>query len=153
MPFFEARDLALYAALVGTANGGWTLYHSVVRDRPRVAMGVVEGEDLYGGPGRALMIRVSTRGRRDLSVDQVTRVADPVRGTRVWMRELAETVGHGPDRLADGEGHTYLLGPAHYQPGMLPTSRWFVVDGAGRIYPLRERYRQRVEGVPLLARS
>jgi hypothetical protein len=63
------------------------------------------------------------------------------------MRELAHAVRDGPDRISDGEGHTYLLGPEGYETGKLPTSRWFVVDGAGRIYPLHERYRQKIENV------
>jgi hypothetical protein len=61
------------------------------------------------------------------------------------MRELAQTVKAGPDKLGDGEGHTYMLGPEGYEPGKLPLTRWFVMDGSGRIYPLRERYRQHVE--------
>jgi hypothetical protein len=32
-----------------------------------------------------------------------------------------------------------------YTKGQLPLKRWFVVDGAGRVHPLRERYRQRLQ--------
>jgi hypothetical protein len=67
------------------------------------------------------------------------------------MRELAQAVHDGPDRISDGEGHTYLLRPRRLRDGEASDVRWFVVDGAGRIYPLHERYRQKIEDRRLLA--
>jgi hypothetical protein len=108
-------------------------------------MTVYEGVDMYGGPDVVLMIRVWNRGRRDLAIDSVSRRMSVWRGTRLWIRELAEAVRDGPEAISDGGGHTYMLGPVGYDPGSIPFTRWFVTDGAGRIYPLRERYRQRLE--------
>lgn len=148
MSLFETRNLAIYASIVGTLDLLWTFGTKLTRDRPRVAVRAYEGVDMYGGPERTFMIRASNRGR-GIKVDAVSRQASTLRGTRLWMRELAEAVRQGPDRLEDGDGHTYMLGPHGYKQGLLPTRRWFLTDGAGRIYPLRERYRQRVEGFVL----
>ena len=65
------------------------------------------------------------------------------------VEEVAAAVAAGPNTFVDGDGHTYLFGPEVYTPGKIPLTRWFVSDGAGRIYPLSERYRQRVESFVL----
>jgi hypothetical protein len=146
------RDIAVYGSIIATLNGVWTLYHGIVRDRPRVGLSVAEGETLYAGVmagDPALMIRVWNRGRRDFSIDQISRQLSLLRGTRMWVREIAQAVEAGPSKFGDGDGHTYIFGPAGYSRSKFPPSRWFVVDGAGRIYPLRERYRQRAEAAVL----
>jgi hypothetical protein len=73
MPLFETRDLAIYASIIGTLDGSWMLYHGVVRDRPRIALSVDEGEEMYGRADRVLMIRVSNRGRRDFAINAISR--------------------------------------------------------------------------------
>jgi hypothetical protein len=125
------------------------LYGGVIRDRPRVALSVYEAVDMYGAPGDLLMIRVSNRGRRDLSIENVSRIMDVRRGHTLWIRELGEAVRAGPDAIGDGRSHTYVLGPIGYHAGKLPLTRWYVADGAGRIYPLRARYRLRAESFVL----
>jgi len=49
------------------------------------------------------------------------------------------TLGEGEFRVLDHGG------AGGYTPGDLPLRRWTVTDGAGRVHPLRERYRQRLE--------
>ena len=49
-------------------------------------------------------------------------------------------------KLGEGQGQTFHLGgDGTLKPGDLSLKRWYAVDQAGRIYPVRERYRQRVE--------
>jgi hypothetical protein len=53
-----------------------------------------------------------------------------------------------PMMLDEAQSHTLTHGQdGGHVTGELATTRWFVVDGGGRVHPLRERYRQRVEGV------
>jgi hypothetical protein len=140
------RDLAVYASVVGTLNGGWTLYHGVIRDRARIKVRPYRSEahPVGGGdPQPMFSVRVSNRGRRPANIEGVAYLGKLVRGTEMHsmdiMRELVE-----PVRLEESQGHTFVHGRfGGYVPGDLPTKRWFVTDGAGRVHPLRERYRQR----------
>src|SRR4051812_46618207 len=104
MPLFETRDLALYASLVATLNGAWTLYNGVVRDRARVTLRIAPGVDIHDSENRVLMIGVKNRGRRALKVAHISRVVSTLLGTRMWMRELDEAVRSHPVIEAD-DGH------------------------------------------------
>jgi hypothetical protein len=150
---FDTRDLAVYAATVGTIGGLWTLYSGVVLDRARVALSVSESEVITTAGREArvpvLAVRVSNRGRRAFSVQTIGRVVDmrrhrgPHELSADIMRQLAT-----PFRLAEGEGRTFVHGErGGYERGQIPISRWYVIDGAGRTYPISERWRQRVERV------
>jgi hypothetical protein len=138
LPFFETRDLAIYASIVGTVNGAWTLYHGVIRDRARIGLAVAEAEDVNRPGQYALMFRISNRGRRDLPVDQITRWSNVWRGTFLWIDDL-ETLVVNHRRIAADDGHAYVL-PIGANRVDLPTRGWFVIAGAGRVYPLRMRY-------------
>jgi hypothetical protein len=141
------RDLAIYAALVATADLAWKLFEGL-RDRARVVVNVAEYEAITPGTNQRqpiLGVRAVNRGRRATYITHVARVANVWRGTADILREL-----QAPLRLGESQGRTFahgLLGG--YQHGDMPLSRWYRTDGAGRTHPLRERYRQRVERVVL----
>jgi hypothetical protein len=153
----DTRDLALYGAIVGTIGGAWTLYVSIILDRARVRVSVTEGHAVTpstSSPGAArqtpiLMVHVSNRGRRGTSIQSVARVVNMKRahGTHELSADIAKQLTNSV-RLGEGEGHTFVHGQlGGYELGAMPTRRWFVTDGAGRVHPLRERWRQRLERV------
>lgn len=152
---FDTRDLALYGAIVGTIGGAWTLYTSILLDRARIRVKAVEGQAMTptsSSPVAAphmpvLMVRVSNRGRRGASIQTVGRVINMrlAHGQHAMSQDIAQQLT-SPLRLGEAEGHTFVHGQmGGYQFGGLPTTRWYVVDGGGRIHPLRERWRQRIE--------
>ena len=147
MTLFATRDLALYASIVATIDGSWTLYHGVVRDRPRIVVRAYRGEAVPTGIGARqplFMVTVSNRGRRAVNIDTISRLERLVRGTSILTVDFMEQLAAKP-RLDESQSLTFVHGQrGGYQHGDLPTSRWYVVDGAGRIHPLRERYRQRL---------
>ncbi|TML77481.1 MAG: hypothetical protein E6G12_03800 [Actinobacteria bacterium] len=150
---FDTRGLAVYAATVGTIGGLWTLYSGVALDRARVALSVAEGEVIStaGSESRVpiLMVRVSNRGRRAFSIQTIGRVVSmrrhqgPHELSADIMRQLTP-----PILLGEGEGRTFTHGErGGYEHGQMPLTRWYVIDGAGRTYPISERWRQRIERV------
>jgi hypothetical protein len=147
MPLFETRDLAIYASIVGTLNGAWALYHGVIRDRPRIVVRTAEAEAVPGDGSdirqEIFQVSVSNRGRR-LTIDGIARLASPMRGTSTASVDLMRQTAEKP-LLEESQSKTFVHGlQGGYSHGDLPTTRWYVVDGAGRIHPLRERFRQRV---------
>lgn len=147
---FSTRDLAVYASVIATLDGGWTIFNGAIRDRARVVVTAYQGEAIApdGGPRQPLfMVRVSNRGRRPVNVEAVSRLENVVRGTHIASADFGRQLAGRP-RLDESQAQTFVHGElGGYQHGDLPTSRWYVVDGAGRIHPLRERYRQRLLGL------
>jgi hypothetical protein len=145
VPLFTTRDLAVYASVVGTLNGAWVLYHGVVRDRPRITVRSYRSEAIPvgGGPHQPMFsVWVSNRGRRPVNIEGVAYLGKVVRGTQMYSMDIMGQLAQ-PIRLDESQAHTFVHGQfGGYQPGDLPTKRWFVTDGAGRVHPLRERYRQ-----------
>lgn len=93
------------------------------------------------------MVKVTNRGRRAVNVDHASYVAHPVRGIHAVSNDLMQQLADRP-RLEESQSITLVHGQlGGYRHGQLPTKRWYVQDGAGRIHPLRERYRLRVERV------
>jgi hypothetical protein len=150
VPLLTTRDLAVYASIIATLDGAWTLYYGVIRDRPRVVVRAYRGEAVPTGGGArqpVFMLKVSNRGRRAVTIDHVAYVSKTIRGTQVVSVDLMQQLAN-PRRLDESESTTLVHGQhGGYTPGDLPTRRWFVQDGAQRIHPLRERYRQRVERI------
>lgn len=145
------RDIAIYGAVVATLSAAWTLYSGLIRDRPRVKL-VVYDEDAWDEGFEhsedAVAFRVSNRGRRPIHIGDIVRVSSLLRGTMAISMELQRAIRDHPEgvTMEEGQGRTYRLGGyGDYQHGELPLRRWQVHDQAGRIYPLRERYRFRVE--------
>lgn len=147
MAVFATRDLAVYASTIATLNGGWTLYHGIVRDRPRIVVRASRGEAVPVGAGRRdplFMVSVSNRGRRPVNIEGVARLSKLIRGTSAYPVDFMEQVASKP-RLEESQSKTFVHGQrGGYKHGDLATSRWYVTDGAGRVHPLRERYRQRL---------
>jgi hypothetical protein len=147
VPLVATRDLAIYASIIATLDGAWMLYHGVVRDRPRIVVRAYRGEAVPTiGPDTRqplFMVTVSNRGRRAVNIDSIARLDKLIRGTSIVTTDFMEQLAAKP-RLEESQSKTFVHGQrGGYQHGDLPTSRWYVVDGAGRIHPLRERYRQR----------
>lgn len=141
------RDIAVFAAIVASFDLFWTLYSGAIRDRARIAVKVSEANIIsVGGPTIPILdVTVSNRGRRATTITHIGRVAK----VRTGGYELsADIMRQGRVRLDEGESHSFHHGAqGGYAHGDLPLKRWFATDGAGRVYPLRERYRQRVERV------
>jgi hypothetical protein len=152
--------LGIYATVVSTAAGLWALFSGIVRDRARITVRaveayivtstqgqiLVEGEDTLETMGvtprqriPVLKIVVRNRGRRDAQVENVSQTR---RGTGGYVfGDLANQV---PFDLPAEHSKTLVLGAqGGYQHGTIPTRRFYVVDGADRVHPLRQRYRRR----------
>lgn len=147
------RDLAIYAAIVATADVLWSVFQGLFRDRARVVVRVAEAEAITPGSNQRqpmLMVGVSNRGRRPVYITHVGRVADVLRGAHELSADIQQHQLQQPKKLEESQGHTF--GHGHmggYQHGDMPIKRWYVTDGAGRMHPLRERYRQRAERITL----
>jgi hypothetical protein len=143
----QTRDLAIYAAIVGTLSGLWNLYAGIFRDRARVVLRVADATAIVPGAPEmdrpVFWVTVSNRGRRAV---QVTAVAY-LDSARTGVSQLSmDIVKQMPKRLEEGESCTLVHGDqGGYTKGSLPLRRWYAIDGAGRKHPLRERYRQRLE--------
>lgn len=143
---FSTRNLAVYAAVVGTISGlwsiGWSIYSGLLRDRPRIKLAVTRDPEQPD----AVSVSIFNRGRRAIHLLILMRVKRALTGE--------DEVSMLPDRMVKGatieadRSRSYRIDQMEgYEPGDLPLKRWYVVDEAKRIYPLRERYRQRVERV------
>lgn len=145
VPLFETRDLAIYASIIGTLDGAWTIYNGAIRDRPRIVVKAARGEAVpTDGSIRApiFLVTVSNRGRRPVNIEHIGRFDKLVRGTSIVTPDFMQQLAAKP-RLEESQSRTFVHGQmGGYEHGDLPESRWYVVDGAGRIHPLRERYRQ-----------
>jgi hypothetical protein len=146
-PVLATRDIAIYAALVASFDLVWTLYAGAIRDRARIVVRVAEANMIpaVGASTPVFSVDVSNRGRRPTTIRSVSRVSRMTTGVMEMSADIAHQT---PVRLEEGQSHTFhhgLLGG--YAHGDLSLRRWFVTDGAGRVFPLRERYRQRVERV------
>jgi hypothetical protein len=150
---FATRDIAVYAATVGTIDGIWSIYGGAVLDRARISVTASEGQLVTPGVAipnvPVMLVRVSNRGRRATSIQSVSRVVSFRRhhGIMEMSADIAQELST-PAKLAEAEGRTFVHGArGGCAPGQMPANRWFVTDGAGRTYPLRERWRQRVERI------
>lgn len=166
MDNFTRSDLAIYlgiyASVVGTITGLWALFHNIFRDRARVTVKafeayrvtvknepqwlIVRGEDTLKTMGitpamrrPVIDIEVRNRGRRDVRIDDVARA----RLGGSW--KFGDFRYQVPFDLPAERKQSVILGAeGAYQHGDIKLTRFFAVDGAGRIHPLRERWRQRL---------
>src|SRR5262249_19794294 len=152
--------LALYASVLSSLVALVTLYGEifnrirvVAREDYFIPTGgagggfIVHGEDTLEGMGApralagpGLTVGISNRGRQTVQIRAVSK-AYPVKRElfKDIMQQLPITIeaGHATQVVNGKEG-----GYAH---GGLSMRRFYVVDGAGRVYPYHERWRQRVE--------
>ncbi len=157
--------LGLYASVVSSAVALITLYaHTfqrvrvVVRDdyfapiassQPGAGY-MIHGEDMLEAMGVVkeqavpiLVVGISNRGRQPV---QITTVSKAYAVNRDLLRDLISQL---PVTLEAGHMKSLVAGKdGGYAHGDFKSMRrFFVVDGAGRIYPYRERWRQRVENL------
>jgi hypothetical protein len=143
------RALAIIGAVTGTIGTLWALFLSVVYDRARVTVTVVEAwqRDGVGNRRAVLWVKVRNRGRRVTHIESVARVVAGWKQQHEVSRDIALQVA-APLRLEEGQSHSLVHGAeGGYLHGDLPVKRWYVQDGGGRLFPLRERYRQRLEAI------
>lgn len=157
--------LAIYASIVSTAAGLWALFSGVFRDRARISVRaadvylvstakgtnlLVKAEDtlqMMGvGPHQrreVLRILVRNRGRRDAKIEALGRV------TLTGSLMFADLSSELPFDLPAESSETLVVGTAAggHSFGDVPLRRFYVEDGAGRVHPLRERWRLRLETV------
>jgi len=141
---FATRDLALYGAIIATLGGAWSLYVGLVLDRARIVVSVSQALAVgFATSIPVVTLSVSNRGRRAVHISSIGCVADSRTGEAFLSMDFLKQL---PIRLEEGEAHTFTHGVSGaHTPGSLPLTRWYVLDGAGRMHPLRERYRQRLE--------
>jgi hypothetical protein len=154
--------LGIYASVVSTAAGLWALFAGVFRDRARITVRaneaylvstpygqmIVRGEDTLATMGVAktqrtelLELVVRNRGRRPARIENVSKVRGLGVG-RLVFGELARAV---PFDLPAETSHTLTIGTAgDYSRGEHGRYGFYVVDGAGRVHPLRHRYAFRI---------
>jgi hypothetical protein len=98
-----------------------------------------------------LTIRVVNRGRRPVQVRTIAKAHSDKTGRSVFpepMRLLPLVIE--PDRYHDFHEGT----ESDYEHGSVGRmSRFYIIDGTDRTYPLRERWRQRIENLYRRARS
>jgi hypothetical protein len=155
--------LGLYASAVASVTGLWSLFRELWIERPRLTVTpdeawlvrvkdqerplVVKGEQQMRTmevPDSArlpvLVVTVRNKGRRDAVIEVASQMLADGR-SNVFGDLLPQVPFPIPAErsatLAIGQGGGY----AH---GDIPLKRFYVVDGAARIHPLRERYRQRL---------
>jgi hypothetical protein len=155
--------LSLYATAVASVTALWSLFRELWQERPRLDVEaseawivpvknearvmVVKGEktleamEVPMGARRAvLLLTIRNRGRRDAKVQNVlqakNRNVSNVFGD--FMSYLPFLVpAETTINLVHGKDGGYVHGDVRLR-------RFYVVDGANRVHPLRERYRQRL---------
>lgn len=143
--------LAIVGAATGTIGTLWALFLSVVSDRARVTVAVVEAwqRDGLGNRQPVLWVKVRNRGRRVTHIEAVSRVVAAWKQQHDMSADIAQQVSP-PVRLEEGQSYSFVHGAqGGYAHGDIPLRRWYVMDGGARLFPLRERYRQRVEAIVL----
>jgi hypothetical protein len=147
------RDIAVYAAVVATADVVFSVYQQTFVDWPRITVSAYEGEVVpMGGPDvrqDVFVVAVSNRRRRPVNIKNVSRVKSVFTGVRAMSPEILQQLAENP-RIEESDSRTFQHGLAFgstYRSGDLPTRRWDVTDGAGRTHRFRERYRQRIEAI------
>ena len=156
--------LAIYASLVSTAAGTWALFSGVFRDRARITVRaaeaylvnttngpmVIEGEDTLKTMGvqphqrsPVLKIVVRNRGRRHAKIETVSKTRQ---GSGAFV--FGDLAGQVPFDLPAESSKTLLLGATGgYEHGSISPKRFYAVDGADRVHPLRQRNRRRAAHV------
>jgi len=151
-----ALALGIYATLLSTLVALVTLYgelfaridviaqEAYLVPRTSGAPLIVRGDDALQALGaqdsarsEIVSIAIRNRGRRPAQILQVS-----VPGTH-GFHVIDDLFERFPLVVEPGTTRTLTLGDqAPYRHGELNVARFFVSDGAGRIHPLRERWRQ-----------
>jgi len=155
--------IGIYAGTISTLGTLWVLWSGVFLDRARIIVDVREAAAMPAPKGKRLLvgrsepiakrhieaghrytqilwITVKNRGRRPAQIVQVARAASPHHETYADFHDQV------PFDLPPGHGYSLVNGAeGGYQWETIPLKRFYVLDGAGQIHPLRERYHQRFE--------
>jgi hypothetical protein len=153
--------LGLYAGVIASATGLWSLFRELWLERARLdvvpseawlvrttAGGrmIVKGDDTLqtmGVPASArspiLEVEIRNRGRRDV---EIRTIAQRRRGGSFVFGDLLPQI---PFEMPAERTRTVVMGDKGGYHGDVSPRRFYVVDGANRIHPLSERYRQRLE--------
>ncbi len=155
--------LSLYATAVASVTALWSLFRELWQERPRLDVVpseawlvpvrgeprpmIVRGEktlDTMGVPAGArkpvLELTIRNRGRRDAKVQQVLQAKN-----RNVSNVFGDFMPYLPF-LVPAEATVNLVHgkDGGYTHGDVKLKRFYVVDGANRVHPLSERYRQRL---------
>ncbi len=94
-----------------------------------------------GGRTPILEVVIRNRGRRDAEIRTIAQ-ARPSGGVHVFGDLLPQI----PFEIPGERTRVLVMGDrGGYSHGDVTPTRFYVVDGADRIHPLRERHRQRLE--------
>lgn len=149
--------LGIYASVVASATGLWSLFRELWLERARfdvvasdawlVKSGkmIIKGDDTLKTMGITPTMRtpilevvVRNRGRRDAEIRTIGQ-ARPDGGSFVFGDLLPQI----PFEIPGERTKVLVMGDrGGYEHGSVSPKRFYVVDGANRIHPLRERYRQ-----------
>jgi hypothetical protein len=89
-----------------------------------------------------LTVTVVNRGRQPVHIEHVSRVSG------VKHEVFGDFMAYLPSDLLPGHSHTVVHGRnGGCSHGDIPLRRFSVTEGAGRVHPWWERWRQRVESV------
>ena len=158
--------LAIYASAIASATGLWSLFRELWLERARLSITpleswlvattratslIVRGKDTLqtmgvpvGARKPVLQLIIRPRGRRDAHILSISQVSPE--GKQTVFGDLLE---HLPLEIPAEQTKTLLIGhEGGYEHGDIRLGRFFVVDGASRVHPLRERYRQRLSRGP-----
>ena len=155
--------LSVYATAVASLTALWSLFRELWQERPRLDVEpseawivrvkndprvmVVKGEktletmDVPVGARRPVLeLTIRNRGRRDAKVQNVLQARN-----RNVSTVFGDFMAYLPF-LVPAETTVNLVHgkDGGYEHGELDLKRFYVVDGANRVHPLHERYRQRL---------
>ena len=157
--------LGIYAAVVASLTGLWSLFRELWLERARLDVEpeeawlvnvkgqarplIVKGEDTLrtmGVPDGArkpvLIVKVRNRGRRDATIESVSQVIEDG-GGRIYV--FGDLLPQVPFPIPAERAVTLVMGKdGGYAHGDVALKRFYAVDGANRIHPLGERLRQRL---------
>jgi hypothetical protein len=160
--------LGLYASAIASATGLWSLFRELWVERARLDVTpeeawlvrvrggerplIVRGDQTLqrmGVPESArtpvLIVTVRNRGRRDATVASVNQM---IPGGRGRINVFGDLLPQLPFPIPAERSANLVMGKdGGYAHGDVALERFYLVDGADRIHPLRERYRQRVSRV------
>lgn len=154
--------LGLYASVIASATGLWSLFRELWLERARLDVVpdeawlvkttgsgkmIVKGDDTLqtmevpvGARSPILEVVIRNRGRRDAEIRSISQRRPG--GVFVFGDLLPQI----PLEIPGERTKVLVMGDrGGYAHGSIALARFFVVDGANRIHPLSERYRQRLD--------
>jgi len=162
--------LGLYAGVVASATGLWTLFRELWLERARLVVTaeeawlvpvkgqarplVVKGEEMLKTMAiqdhqrtPILTVKILNRGRRDARIETISQFIEGGKS-----HAFGDLLPQLPFIVPAEQSAVVAIGKdGGYAHGDIALDRFYAVDGADRIHPLSERYRRRLRR--LLRRS